>query len=142
MGCNGELLMALFDHGTLIPPLQNKDHAMTQRQSKRRRFLVMPGRGISGPAMEVGVVHDKMTSTLTRMFDDQLKNLDMVSNSLSPMTTRTAFAEISEAIEERDFTVVSQRFDDGPAVVTMTDAARLALEASNPDLRILPITHS
>lgn len=100
----------------------------------------MPGRGISGPAMEAGVFQDRKTSSLTRMLDSQLMGYETVHRHLSFAKTRTARIEISEAIEEPDFAVISQRFEDGPAVVAMTDAARLALEASNPDLRILPIT--
>ena len=113
---------------------------MSKRYANKRRFLVMPGRGISSPAMEAGIFQDKLTSTLTRMLDSRLMNFEAVNQNVSLMTTRTARAEISEAIEEPDFSVLSQRFDDGPAVVAMTDAARLALEASNPDLRVLPIT--
>ncbi|MDB5584771.1 MAG: Subtilase family protein [Bradyrhizobium sp.] len=110
------------------------------RHSNKRRFLVMPGRGISGPAMEAGIFQDKVASSLTQLFGSQLMNFESAASTTSLMATRTARAEISEAIEDPDFAVLSQRFDDGPAVVSMTNAARLALEASNPDLRVLPIT--
>jgi len=44
------------------------------------------------------------------------------------------------ALEASHFRVLSQRFADGPAVVSMTEAARLAFHAAYPDLRVLPVT--
>jgi subtilisin family serine protease len=62
------------------------------------------------------------------------------ASALAARRARPAGVALASTIDEQDFEVLSQRFDDGPAVVAMTEAARLALEASHPDLRVLPIT--
>ena len=113
---------------------------MLKSRSGRRRFLVLPGRGISGPAMQASVFQEKAASTLTGVMGDRLLGFERGSTGSAFLAARTARVEMVDAIDEPDFRVLSQRFDDGPAVVEMTDAARLALEAASPDLRVLPIT--
>jgi subtilisin family serine protease len=90
--------------------------------------------------MQASVFQDKMASSLTTMLDDQLLAFEVGATGSALVSGRTARADISDAINAPDFVVISQRFEDGPVTVEMTDAARLALEASNPDLRVVPIT--
>ncbi len=111
-----------------------------QHEGSKRRYLVMPGRGISSSVMESSVFQSKMAGELTNQLDARLLAFESPTANSAFTTARSARVEIAAAIDDPDFTVVSQRFEDGPAIVRMTDAARLALEAGNPDLRVFPIT--
>jgi subtilisin family serine protease len=132
----------------------------------KKRFIVMPGQGIAGPAMQASVFQaDGGGDGLMDAFGRQPGRFSAghalaaaLVDELTPFSSmaggamglaeaavaaggaRPAGAALAETIDEQDFEVLSQRFDDGPAVVAMTEAARLALEASHPDLRVLPIT--
>jgi hypothetical protein len=92
-----------------------------------RSNWVMPGSGISGPAMEASIFQEKVALSLTPMLVSRLQDFEGgAMNRLLAMAI-TAGAALSQETEESDFAVVSQRFEDGPAVVAMTDSARLAL---------------
>jgi Subtilase family len=121
-------------------------HIMADRDPGKRRYLVLPSRGISGAAMQASVFQEKTATFLTRTLGAQLKRFSAVdagtdsAGVLAFAAAPTAGVELTRAIDDKDFEIISQRFDDGPATVAMTHSARLALEASNPDVRVVPIT--
>lgn len=100
----------------------------------------MPGRGIAGPAMQASVFQANGANVLADALAKQLGQFSTFAGRSAVMAAPTAQAELSAVIDQKDFEVISQRFADGPATVAMSHAARLALAASNPDLRVLPIT--
>lgn len=110
--------------------------------------MVLPKKGITGPAMEATIFKYQTGTALAREMDELVGRFSSaeafdVTGSF-PGTDRAAAPlprRIIRSIGDDDFKVLSQRFSDGPAVVAMTPAARLALEASNPGIRVLPITH-
>jgi Subtilase family len=106
----------------------------------KRRFLVMPGRGISGQAMQSSVFREKSTSFLAESLATEVSRFSTMDFSAALAEAPDSTAALAQDLGEDDFEIISQRFDDGPATVAMTESARLALEASNPDLRVLPIT--
>ncbi len=122
---------------------------MATRTERRRRFVVLPSRGIAGYAMEAAAFKDMSGTVLAREMEAKVGRFGPVkfvdvddssqegSDIASPPTPR----RITRFIGENDFKVLSQRFADGPAVVSMTPTARLAFEASNPEIRVVPITH-
>jgi subtilisin family serine protease len=98
--------------------------------------------------MTSAVFQEKSSHALLDSFSQELErySLPVTAEEFAPAAATAAAgapeagAALSSKVGEEDFRVVSQRFEDGPAVVEMTDAARLALSASNPSLRVLPIT--
>lgn len=114
---------------------------MERGQERKRRFVVLPGRGISGPAMEASVFQDRTSQKLVETLDRQLGKFKELArmNSAIPAAPE-AREELASNMLDEQFEIISQRFEDGPATVAMTDTARLALQAGNPDLRIVPIT--
>jgi subtilisin family serine protease len=124
--------------------------AMEGQLASKKRYVVLPGKGISGSAMQASIFHKKSgISDIARMVAAGAELATMMTAKLSPfafaantsiLAASPASAELASGIGERDFEVVSQRFSDGPAVVAMTETARLAFEASHPDLRVLPVT--
>lgn len=111
---------------------------MSRREAKKR-YVVLPGSGISGAAMETSLFQEGHGRILAAAASRQLQRFGLMGAN-SVVTAARAGAELDETIAEDEFEVISQRFADGPAVVRMTDAAKLALSASNPDLRIVPVT--
>ncbi len=114
---------------------------MERSVGRKRRFLVLPGRGISGPAMAASVFQDRTSQKLVETLDSQLGRFDKLAraDSVIPFAADAREALASTVLDEQ-FEIISQRFEDGPATVAMTDSARLALQAGNPVLRIVPIT--
>jgi subtilisin family serine protease len=98
----------------------------------------MPGAGVTSEAMQSAVAG--MRSGIVRMAAESVARYGHFAANTTMATARSVSDELGEAVGSGDFELVSQRFPDGPAVVSMTHAGRLALEASNPDLRVLPIT--
>lgn len=137
---------------------------MGTREQGRKRYIVLPTQGITGPAMQAGVFQAdggggglidalgrqpgrfSAGHALAAALIDGLAAFAPLAGVATALTAAAAAgavpagAALAATIDEEDFEVLSQRFDDGPAVVAMTEAARLALEASHPDLRVLPIT--
>lgn len=108
---------------------------------------MLPGKGIASPAMEASVFKDKAGIALAREMEERLGRFSApesfaVSGWLQATGPVAAPPprRITRLIGDDDFKVLSQRFSDGPAVISMTPAARLALEASNPEIRVVPIT--
>ena len=52
----------------------------------------------------------------------------------------SAMHQLATEIGDEDYRVLSQKFDDGPAMVSLTSVAKLGFEAANPGVRILPVT--
>jgi subtilisin family serine protease len=52
----------------------------------------------------------------------------------------SAMDQLATEIGDEDYRVLSQKFDDGPAMVSLTPVAKLGFEAANPGVRILPVT--
>jgi subtilisin family serine protease len=109
-------------------------------RGRKKRYLVMPGQGISGATMESAVFHDGAGHELMAALKAGLDHFRGPSLNTSLAATAPAPQELNDTLDEPDFQVLQQRFPDGPAVVTMTETARLALEASLPNVRVLPIT--
>ena len=113
---------------------------MARADGKKRRFLILPGRGISSPAMDSVIFQERSSHVLLETFGREVGRFSVRKPAKAAVAAPEARMELSSRVSEGDFRVVSQRFADGPAVVEMTEAARLALSASNPSLRVLPIT--
>ncbi|MCO5162219.1 MAG: S8 family serine peptidase [Mesorhizobium sp.] len=111
---------------------------MARRFGARRRYVVMPGEGVTSEAMQSAVAG--MRTGIVRFATDNVGRYGHFAANTMVSAARSVSDELSEAVGGADLEVVSQRFPDGPAVVSMTHAGRLALEAANPDLRVLPIT--
>lgn len=113
---------------------------MPRGYDAKRRYIVLPGHGISGPAMQASIFQGGAGGKLMQAVELGLSRFQSDSPNASVANATSARAEFAETMRDDDFAVVSQRFTDGPAVVAMTQRARLALEASHPELRVLPIT--
>lgn len=111
---------------------------MTRRYGARRRYVVLPGAGVTSETMQSSVA--SMRAGIVKIAADNVSRYGHFTANTMVASARSASDELGEAVGSEDFEVVSQRFPDGPAVVAMTHAGRLALEAANPDLRVLPIT--
>lgn len=112
-----------------------------RHQGKRTRYLILPGQGVAGKGMEASIFRAKAGGALAEVVEKELARFEVSSAAnTSIIGASSARADLAVAIGDPDFEVLSQRFEDGPAVVAMTEMARLALEASHPDLRVLPIT--
>jgi len=124
---------------------------MAARYGSKKRYVVLPSAGIAAPTMEASLFQARSAgmlagsavaptgAALARAMKSQLAVFASEANT-SIMSAVSASAELAGGIGEQDFEVLSQRFSDGPAVVAMTDAARLALEASQPNVRVVPVT--
>lgn len=114
---------------------------MGREFGSRHRYLILPASGISDAAMQSGIF-DRNASAASR--SAQLRK--NYSFGLRRAEGGDAFEAAGEqadsgvSIRDDDFEVISQRFEDGPALVRMTSAARMALVASQPGLRVLPVT--
>ncbi|WP_352845946.1 S8 family serine peptidase [Mesorhizobium sp. M0767] len=114
---------------------------MVIQKSKKKRYAVLPAAGIFGKAMQSAVFRDGHGKSLVHIAAHQLQTFDGFATANTVVAgAGMAATEIADAISEADFEVISQRFADGPAMVRMTDAAKLALAASNPGFRIVAIT--
>ena len=109
-------------------------------EQSKRRFLVLPGRGISGKAMQASIFREKSSSFLAESLAHKVPRFSAAEFSTALAAAPESAAVLTDTLEEMDFEVISQRFEDGPATIAMTESARLALEASNPELRVFPIT--
>jgi subtilisin family serine protease len=106
----------------------------------KKRYVVLPGKGISGPAMQASIFQRGEGRMLASAMEHGLSQIWGDSPNARVAKAAPAPVELASVVQHEDFSVLSQRFADGPAVVAMTDAARLAFEASYPGLRVLPIT--
>ncbi len=113
---------------------------MQARNKVRRRYVVLPGTGIAGAGMQASIFQAGSGSHLAQAVAEGIDRYGSKAEIKGFWAAAPASTELSGAIGERDFEVLSQRFQDGVATVAMTQEARLALEASHPDLRIFPIT--
>lgn len=105
---------------------------MGQGKIRRRRYLVLPAQGVASPAMESGLFKGSSAEFLSEAVRRGVGNYRGFDGSVA--------AASRAVISSDDFTVLSQRFADGPAVVSMSPEGWLALEAGYPGLRVLPIT--
>lgn len=107
-----------------------------------KRYVVLPSYGIAGKAMQASIFQSGSGTSLARELGARVAH--MAAGSLTRRLGLTALAATAtsepDALEASHFRVLSQRFADGPAVVSMTEAARLAFQAAYPDLRVLPMT--
>lgn len=110
---------------------------MASSSTTKRRYVVLPARGISGEVMQADVFAAPMPRE--SFLGETRKALSAYESFISD-----EHSELQPAIETLDeaasIDVVSQYFLDGPAVVKMTDAGRNALIARHPNLRIVPLT--
>ena len=106
----------------------------------KKRYVVLPAKGTSGPTMQASIFRDGEGSVLAATIERDFSHLRADSPNARVARAAPAPTELASAVQPGDFNVLSQRFSDGPAVVAMTDAARLAFEASYPGMRVLPIT--
>lgn len=112
------------------------------QDKKKTRYVVLPGSGTSGPAMQSAVFKGGGVggAALKQAVSLGLNRFQLESSNAVVANASLASAELAGSVLDQDFEVISQRFDNGPALVAMTQAARLALEASHPDVRVLPVT--
>ncbi|MEY2927430.1 MAG: hypothetical protein RL367_1907, partial [Pseudomonadota bacterium] len=113
---------------------------MDRKYANRRRFVIMPNRGISGKVMQAALFQDNGPNILAETLTNRMGRFSDPSHSAFAAEAPTAQMALSSVIDAADFEILSQRFDDGPVTVKMSHAARLALEASNPGIRVLPVT--
>ena len=113
---------------------------MSPRYDVKKRYIVLPTQGISSSAMQASIFQQGVGSNLVQAVKQGLSQFKSDGPNTTVATAASAGDELAGAMRDEDFAVVSQRFQDGPAVVAMTQQARLALEASHPDLRVFPIT--
>jgi subtilisin family serine protease len=107
----------------------------------KKRYVILPLKGISGPAMAASVFQTGGGRLLPEVFKKDVRPLvEGIPESSGIAQATPATVELSGIVADEDFATLSQRFPDGPAVVSMTDAGRRAFEASFPSLRVLPIT--
>lgn len=133
-------------------------------QERRRRYVVLPRQGVLSDivqaslgetSLEVGAaiglggmeaVADASGngfSELGSLLKSALLEESGVSGGASGDGTAepsSAAVEMASRISPADFTTVSHKFTDGPALVSLTQTARLAFEAVNPDLRIVEVS--
>jgi len=113
-------------------------------KARREKFVILPARGISGPAMTSALfsADGRGGGALNAFLQERVGRFAELTPSEVPglESAAPATAELSSAVADEDFEVIAQRFEDGPAVVRMTHAARLALEASYPEVRVVPLT--
>jgi len=137
-------------------------------QERRRRYVVLPRLGVvsetigaslaatesgamAGRAGDwdriVGAQGDTRGSMLKSLMMEQsdapgIAGDDLADGALpaAPAPALLAMTELAGQIAETDFTALSHKFADGPALVNLTATARLAFEAVNPELRVVPIS--
>jgi subtilisin family serine protease len=90
--------------------------------------------------MESAVFQEKTGSGLLAALSVQLESSRTADTGILADVAVAEPPALTSRVGPEDFQVVSQRFSDGPAVVEMTDTGMLALQASDPTLRVLPIT--
>lgn len=104
-------------------------------RSSKRRYLVLPSSGISGPVMQASVFrHGQLLAHLRNPPATAFAGL------AADTIGAAAGAALEQVHDEDEFELVSQFFGDGPVIVMMTDGARLALEALHPEVRVVPVT--
>jgi subtilisin len=97
----------------------------------------LPSQGIASKAMQAAVFRERSAAGQSRVLSSQygLLRAEPIGAFASG-----ASAQQPSPLGAEEFHVLSQRFDDGPALVSMTDEARWALEAAYPGLRVVEVT--
>lgn len=70
---------------------------MLGRSPAKRRYRVMPSRGILGKAMQASVFRDRIPSNVTSTFDDRLHSFETTAGNTAFTTSRAVRAEIAAA---------------------------------------------
>lgn len=113
---------------------------MAEAKGGLKRYVVLPSSGIVSKTMQAAVFREPNAEGQARMLRSAQFGL---FRSLPPTVAFEASVERSleaSPLGSNEFQVLSQRFDDGPALVSMTDDARWALEAAYPGLRVVEVT--
>lgn len=120
---------------------------------RRARYVVMPRSGVLGEAMQTALIaptgQGAALQSLGLPQGQALRTAVSAASLIDGVGLQTvgaafeagpAMDHLAEAIGDEDYQVLSRTFDDGPAMVSLTSAARLGFEAANPGVRVLPIT--
>jgi subtilisin family serine protease len=128
-----------------------KGEAMRDR---RTRYVVMPRSGVVAEAMTAALIEPaarggpslmaplgeslRAAVSAASLFEDAGPQL--VGAAPGDEAPASAMDQLATEIRDEDYRVLSQTFDDGPAMVSLTSVAKLGFEAANPGVRILPVT--
>lgn len=110
---------------------------MIESEVSRKRYIVLPNQGIVGKVMEAAVFLERSAYGPTGQLNAQVDELR--SAATGAVTAALDTAE-RPALHPSEYHVLSHRFGDGPALVSMSENARWALEAAHPGLRIVDVT--
>lgn len=111
---------------------------VSEPEVSRKRYVVLPNQGIVGKVMEAAVFLERGADGSTLQLSAQVDELRSAATGAV-----TAFAlDMAErpTLHPREYNVLSHRFSDGPALVSMSENARWALEAAHPGLRVVDVT--
>lgn len=110
---------------------------MNEPEISRKRYVVLPSRGIVGMAMQATVFLEHSSENGTGEFSAKMGELRMAAaGALSAAALDTAMLP---TLRPDEYQVLSHRFENGPALVSMTENARWALEAAHPGLRVVEV---
>ncbi|MGO7265022.1 S8 family peptidase [Rhizobium leguminosarum] len=108
---------------------------------QRKRYVILPGTGIASHAMESAVFKQAHGASIAQEAKQQVERYFELSSANTVVASAiTSVSSLADTLEEADFELISQRFADGPATVRMSESAKMALAAINPDFRIVPVT--
>jgi len=126
-------------------------------RERRTRYVVMPRSGVVSDTIQAALIEPVRAGVLAQasglpqggslraavsaasLFDED--GPQPVGAAFEAMVEAApAMDQLADAIGDEDYRVLSQKFDDGPAMVSLTSTARLGFEAANPGVRVLPVT--
>lgn len=128
-------------------------------RDRRTRYVVMPRSGVVADAMTAALIEParvgmnlmaapafmaplgeslRAAVSAASLFEDG--GPQSVGAAPEEDAPASAMDQLATEIGDQDYRVLSQKFDDGPAMVSLTSVAKLGFEAANPGVRILPVT--
>jgi subtilisin family serine protease len=113
---------------------------MAGGKASSRRYVILPGQGIAGRAMQAAVFQERSAENQARVLSERYGLLRGVAASAPFASDSAPVSPVPPALGADEFRILSQRFEDGPALVSMTEEARWALEATYPGLRVVEVT--
>lgn len=113
---------------------------MAGTQGRPKRYVVLPSTGIVSQTMQASVFRESGVRGQSRALQNAQFGLLRAQTAMGGLEPAGAIAIEGPIFGPNEFQVLSQRFSDGPALVSMTDDARWALEAAYPGLRVVGVT--
>jgi subtilisin family serine protease len=111
---------------------------VNESEVSRKRYVVLPNQGIVGKVMEAAVFLERDAERPMRQLSAQVDELR--SAATGALIAVTLDMAERPALHSGEYHVLSHRFGDGPALVSMSEDARWALEAAHPGLRVVEVT--